>query len=109
MATAVKQRSLGFSEGLPARLTSVTLHAFVCFAVFDDISLSYLSIVCACFVPAERPSLGHFLLFHCLVLPLLTRLFLHSLPPVKRETTRMSANPKAETIIIKQEPSATSA
>src|SRR5437588_9788669 len=87
MVTSVKQRALGLREGLPARLTAVTLHSFVCFAVFDDISLSYLSIVCAFFVPAERPSLGHFLLFHCLVLPLLKRLFLHSLPPVKRETT----------------------
>src|SRR5256714_14284189 len=76
MATAVKQRSLGFSEGLPTRLTAVALHSGVCFAVFADISLSYLSIVCAGFVPAERPGLGHFLLFHCLVLPLLKRLFL---------------------------------
>jgi hypothetical protein len=45
MATAVKQRALGFREGLPACLTAVALHAFVCFAIFDDIALPDLSIV----------------------------------------------------------------
>src|SRR5690349_16517516 len=88
MATAVKQRSLGLREGLPTRLTAVALHAFVCFAVFDDIALSYLPIVWAGLIPAERSILGDLLLFHGLVLPLLKRFFLHSLPPVKRDTTR---------------------
>src|SRR5438876_10309366 len=85
--TSVKQGSLGLREGVFTRLTAVTLHSFVWFAVFDDLSLPYLSIVCACFVPAERPGLVYFLLFHCLVLPLLKCFFLPSLPPVKRETT----------------------
>ena len=87
MTTSIKQRSLGFRERLVTGVTAVALHSFVCFAIFDDISFSYLSIVCTCFVPAERPGLGYFLLFHGLGLPLFSPFFLHSLTPVKRETT----------------------
>jgi hypothetical protein len=85
--TAIKQRSLGLREGLFTGLTAVPLHSFVCFAIFDAIAFSYLCIVGTGFVPTERPSLGRFLLFHGLVLPLFSPFFLHSLTPVKRETT----------------------
>ncbi len=60
----VKHRALGFREGFSPRLTAGALHAFVCFAVFDDIALPSLSVVCTPFIPAERPGRGHFLLLH---------------------------------------------
>ena len=64
VTTAVKQGSLGLRERVFTRLTAVALHAFVGFAIFDDIALPDLSIVRTRFVPAERPDRCYCLLIH---------------------------------------------